>query len=306
MNNQPQQLIMTTIILVLLTLGGTSATRAAEEPGEHDESAVRTASEKYLDALNRGEAAVVASMWTEDGIYVDVSGEEFNARQLAEQEFGPASEEDRPDRKATALSSTIRFINNDVALEEGTSTRSELEVSGAGGVKFSALWVNENGRWQLDHLRETATLTSASESPLQSLAQFVGEWTATSDQLSASLSVRWLDDGKYLMQHFTVRRPGQDELRSEVRIAWDPANEIIRSWAFHSDGGFVEGEWRRKGDAWVVATVGVSADGQRSTSTNLWVTEGENAIWFKMHRGTVDDVSVDDLLVEFKRNDESH
>jgi hypothetical protein len=236
-------------------------------------------------------------------VYIDASGESFVARELVRREFGEAvGGAKRPPQEAAKVKSTIRFLDDDVALEGGTTAASELEADRSGGVRFSAVWVHEGDAWQLDHLREHAMQPTAEPTPLAELGWFIGDWTAASDGLDATLSAGWSDDGKFLMQRFTIHRDGQADLHAVQRIAWDPAAEAIRSWSFHSDGGFVEGEWKREGDAWAVATSGVLPNGDRTTSNNLWVPEGPDSCWFKLHSGTVAGAAADELIVQFKRN----
>jgi uncharacterized protein (TIGR02246 family) len=286
----------------LAVLAGALAAQADEQATRDAETAVRAASQRYVEALARGDAEAIAAMWTEDGVYVDAAGESFVARDLVRREFGEAvGGAKRPEREAAKVNSAIRFLNDDVALEEGTTTASEVEFDRTGGVRFSAVWVLEGDAWQLDHLREHAMQPTVKPTPLEELSWFIGDWTAEGDGLVATLSASWSDDGKYLMQRFTIRRDGQDELNAEQRIAWDPADEVIRSWSFHSDGGFVEGELKHEGEVWAVATVGVLPNGDRTTSNNLWVPDGPDSCWFKLHGGTVAGADAAELMVQFKR-----
>lgn len=299
--------ILPVALTILTVLTVASAIQADEQASTDAEAAVRAASQQYVAALGRGDADAIAAVWTEDGVYVDAAGKSFVARELVRQEFGKTADEaNRPQRETASVQSTIRFLDDDVALEEGISNMSELEPDLSRGVRFSAVWVLEGDAWQLDHLREHAMQPTAESTPLEELSWFIGDWTAKGDGLDATLSASWSDDGKYLMQHFTIRRDGHEDLHADQRIAWDPASEVIRSWSFHTNGGFVEGEWRREGDAWAVTTAGVLPSGDRTNSINLWVPEGPDSCWFKLHRGTVGDNEAEELIVQFTRNSGSH
>lgn len=290
-----------------IMVAASSAAQPSDATNSDAEAAVRAASKAYIDALARGDAEAIASMWTDDGVYVDATGQSHAAREMARHEFGapsdgaPPAESQTPPTKTPQTSqveSTIRFLKHDVALEEGTVA----PRSGAsGGLRFAAVWVFEDDRWLLDHLREYALAANAQPSPLAELSWFIGDWTAQGGDLDATLSAHWSDDGKFLIKQFTIRRPGQSEVKGTQRIAWDPADEVIRSWSFLSDGGFVEGEWQHEGDAWVVTTAGVAPSGERTASIILWVPEGPDKIWFKLQRGTVADSETNQLIVEFRR-----
>ncbi|MCA9103147.1 MAG: nuclear transport factor 2 family protein, partial [Planctomycetales bacterium] len=200
--------------------------RGADDSASDAEAAVRAASQAYVEALARGDAEAIAAMWTADGVYVDAAGQEFVARELAHREFdrGEAAEK-HPLAKPAAVKSTIRLLDDNVALEEGTADTEELAGGGQPAVQFSAVWVREGNDWRLDHLREHVVEATPKKSPLDELSWFVGNWVAHGADVDAELSVRWSDDRHFLLQHFTVRRAGHNAIGAEQRIGWDPADE---------------------------------------------------------------------------------
>ena len=68
---------------------------------------------------------------------------------------------------------------------------------------------------------------------------------------------------------FTLSVGDQVEMAGMQIVAWDPVAQQIRSWVFDSDGGFGEGTWSQKGNAWHVQLVGTLADGGTSSSVNI-------------------------------------
>ena len=54
---------------------------------------------------------------------------------------------------------------------------------------------------------------------------------------------------------------GEAAMQGEQRIGWDPAAKKIKSWVFHSDGGFAEGYWTRQDNRWIIRSSGTARDG---------------------------------------------
>jgi hypothetical protein len=137
--------------------------------------------------------------------------------------------------------------------------------------------------------------------PLNQLEWLVGEWAAKGDGYQACSTAKWSENRKFIVSQFTVDRPGAKTLCGTQRIGWDPATEGIRSWVFDSEGGISEGIWQQEGDAWVVKNVGVLPDGRRSTAANFLVREGDDRYVIKTSHIKVDDETVADFEIEFRR-----
>lgn len=137
--------------------------------------------------------------------------------------------------------------------------------------------------------------------PLSQLDWLIGEWVSSGEGYKARSTVRWSDNRKFIVSQFTVDRPGGKPLCGTQRIGWDPAAERIRSWVFDSEGGISEGIWQQEGDAWVVKNVGVLPDGRRSSAANFWVRGGNDNYAIKSSHVKVDDETVADFEVEFRR-----
>jgi hypothetical protein len=143
--------------------------------------------------------------------------------------------------------------------------------------------------------------TARASSPLEQLDWLIGEWVAKGDVYQARSTACWSENRKFIVSQFTVERPGGKSLCGTQRIGWDPAAERIRSWVFDSDGGISEGIWQQEGDAWVVKNVGVLPDSRRSSAANFWVRDGNDKYAVKSSHVKVDDDTVADFEVEFRR-----
>jgi hypothetical protein len=148
---------------------------------------------------------------------------------------------------------------------------------------------------------EAATESAQVSNLMDQLEWLVGEWAAKGDGYQARSTAKWSENRKFIVSQFTVDRPGAKTLCGTQRIGWDPAAERIRSWVFDSEGGISEGIWQQEGDAWVVKNVGVLPDGRRSAAANFLVREGDDRYVIKTSHIKVDDETVADFEIEFRR-----
>jgi hypothetical protein len=148
---------------------------------------------------------------------------------------------------------------------------------------------------------EAATESAQVSNLMDQLEWLVGEWAAKGDGYQACSTAKWSENRKFIVSQFTVDRPGAKTLCGTQRIGWDPAAERIRSWVFDSEGGISEGIWQQEGDAWVVKNVGVLPDGRRSAAANFLVREGDDRYVIKTSHIKVDDETVADFEIEFRR-----
>ncbi len=291
-------LSLTTVATVAVLMSAAELLYAAE-PSE-TEIQIRRAATGYLEALNRGDAEQIASFWTPDGVFVDATNQSHHAHKLIKAEFSSvASATEKSEVRQN--DSTVRMISADVALERGSSRATANGTTAGPTTTFIALWVKSESKWLLDYLHEFSASSHSPETPLADLAWMVGEWEAREDGIEARVTVTWADQGKFLLQRFTVRLPDQIELRAEQRITWDANRDGIRSWLFRSDGGFAEGEWSFEGDTWVVKKAEVTADGVAVDSVSLWVHDEPDSCWFKSVNRSSDPDSAGDFLLRFQR-----
>jgi hypothetical protein len=148
---------------------------------------------------------------------------------------------------------------------------------------------------------EAATESAQVSNLMDQLEWLVGEWAAKGDGYQACSTAKWSENRKFIVSQFTVDRPGAKTLCGTQRIGWDPAAERIRSWVFDSEGGISEGIWQQEGDAWVIKNVGVLQDGRRSAAASFWVREGDDRYVIKTSHIKVDDETVADFEIEFRR-----
>lgn len=262
------------------------AAQAAPESRAADEAAIRAATKAYVEALDKGDAARLAALWTPDGDIVDASGQTLLGREAValDQPATPPEPAARPEFRIGET--RLRFLTPDVALEDGT-----VEVVPPAGQpltgRFSATWVRHEGSWKLGALREARGEEPTAAAALSELDWMVGDWVVVDDHPAADkqpaieVSARWNDSKTYLIRELRIPVEGAAPLTITQRIGWDPLTKSIHSWVFGSDGSHGEADWTRDGRSWVAKSRAVSPDGRQSTSLNIYTHDGQDRCAWK-------------------------
>jgi len=245
-----------------------------------DVAAIRTAARAYIEALERGDAQALASFWTADGDIVDAGGSVFLGREAAALEK-PAGGEPGPRPSIRIAETSLRFISDDVAVEDGT-----VEIAPPAGPplegRFTAVWLRSGDGWKLAALREARGDEPEGVESLADLEWMVGDWVVVDDHAAAGahapieVSTRWDEGHAFLVREVTIHTGGDDPLRITQRIGWDPLTRTIHSWVFGSDGSHGEATWTRDGGSWVAQSRSVMPDGRQTTSLNIYTYDGKD------------------------------
>ncbi|MFT5525817.1 MAG: hypothetical protein ACI9G1_002301 [Pirellulaceae bacterium] len=248
---------------------------AAADPQANDRQALVDTIHSYVAAYNKGDATAVAAHWSSNGVWVEQdSGDRITGSVALRDHFNEIfAAADRP--RLNVMVDSIRFIAENVAVEDGTAQL--VDTEGASESGYTAIHVKEKGNWKVDSVRENAisvTASPASASKYESLRELewlVGEWTDASEESTIETNCKWTKNRNFLTQSFRVVVGGQVHMEGTQIIGWDPVNETIRSWVFDSDGGFGQGLWTRKGEnRWVVKAAHNLADGSTASSVNMF------------------------------------
>jgi uncharacterized protein (TIGR02246 family) len=274
-------------VLTAATLIALAAPDVAERP--NDEAAIRASVESYVAAYNRGDATAVAAHWSDQGHWISPSGQRIVGRQAIEKEM-KALFADSPGAKVEVLDPRVRFVTADVAIEEG-SARVIRPGEPPDESTYLAIHVKKDGKWRLDSVRETE-LPEALESPaheqLKDLEWMVGEWIDQDPNSTVETDCRWAKSKSFLLRTFRVSAPGVEDLEGTQVVGWDPVRKVIRSWVFDSDGGYLEGTWTRKENAWTVKAAGYLADGRKAASVNVFTYVDPNTFTWRSFGRQVD------------------
>jgi uncharacterized protein (TIGR02246 family) len=266
---------------------------------EKDEAEIRSAIDAYVKAYNASDAQAVANLWSEEGEWVSPQGERLHTRKAIAAELAQMFKL-APKLSIEIAKPSIRFITNDVAIEEGHVT-----VFNAGEITseatYTAIHVKRDGQWQLDSVRETEIpdLIAAPEQ-LQDLAWLVGEWVDQAEDSLVETKVTWTKNKRFLSCNFRVSLPNLEPLEGIQIIGWDAASGAIRSWVFDSSGTIGEGVWSHDGNHWIVKSSQVLADGSRASATNIYEIQDENSYkWKSIGRSVGDQFlpNIEEVLV---------
>lgn len=273
--------------------GAQSVGSASPRPAEAE---IRAAAKAYVDALGRGDGRSCAALWTPDGDIVDEFGKVLDGAKVA------AAIKPTPSGTTAAVirfeETSIRFLTEDVAIEDGMVEVGPAGSTGAAKGRFSATWVRHDGQWKLAALRESRAAEPSGAASLRELDWMVGEWSAERKPPAADaplapavthpvveLSVRWNESRTFLLRdmRLTPQQGGAGaDLVISQRIGWDPLTRRIRSWAFGSDGSHAEATWLRDDDgSWVAHTTSVRPDGNQTTSINVYAYDGQDRMLWR-------------------------
>ena len=177
------------------------------EEGSPDEAAIRKSVESYVEAFNRGDAAAVASHWSDGGEWISPGGERFTGRHVIQREMEQYFEESEGTRlEVTDL--VIRMLAPTVAVEEATARvlrPGELPSD----TSYLAIHVKQDGRWWLDRVRETEIPTPASNyEHLKELEWLVGSWIDQDEDATIRTQCQWTKNRNFLMRTFSVQARG--------------------------------------------------------------------------------------------------
>jgi uncharacterized protein (TIGR02246 family) len=246
-----------------------------------------------LEAVERGDGEEIASFWTADGDYVDGTGQAVNGRDLARQVT--RSEKTTGSRRVVGKEESLRFLTPDVAVEDGAVSLSPATAGRSVVKRYTAIWSREDGKWLLDGVRESSVSPwSDHHHHLSELSWMLGDWVANDDAKSIRLTCTWSDDKRFLLRELDVSLPERGRLHVTQRIGWDAREKQIRSWTFDSQGGHGGGLWFRQGDRWIVEAESILPDGGRSTGTNIYTPDGDDAFDWEASNVEIDGQAMPD------------
>lgn len=252
------------------------ATPAAQDPTE----AVQKALQAFVDAFNAGKPADAVALFAPAGVLVDEAAVPHQGQDVLT-ELLTGFLETYPGAKMSLETEDIRLIGPQLAVAETVRTVKRDETQDRAVTRAAVTFVLTDGQWKIAVVRdEPADDELTPHENLEPLAWLVGEWVNEESDSLIHLDCRWSEDQNYLLAAFTVKREGSDEMKSEMRIGWDPLERKIHSWVFDSDGGYGQGEWTRLENRWLLKSDAVLPNG--STGSATFMIEPDSADRFRM------------------------
>ena len=253
------------IIVTTLCSGALFAANnaAAENPAL---AAATAQAEAYKSAFDKGDAAALAGLFTEDAQYSVDSGETVSGR--------AAIKERTADYFKTAGGATIdieigsaRLLTPDVFVEKGIAI-----VTGDGAsrtTRYTATQVKKGDKWLIAELHEAAEASDPAAEALTSLEWLIGKWEVAKEGIDAKMEAIWALDGRYITRTTTVEQDDGSKFVAVELIGYDPTQGQIRSWLFDNEGGYGSGTWRRDGNKWLIRSRATGPNGDLSSSQHI-------------------------------------
>lgn len=251
-----------------------------------DELQIRQTAQGFVKAYNAADAKAIAAEFLPDGEYIDEFKNVFKGRSVIEREFA-AFFDASPGNEIAITVEGIRFVGSSMAIEEGFTTLNPGDPSEGGEVdsRYIAIHIKQDGKWQMAVARDLEAEVPTPHEHLRPLEFLIGEWIDESPDATVRTSTRWSEDGNFILSKFHMEIAGVRTLDGTQRIGWDPVAKQIRSWVFDSEGGFVEGQWTRIDDQWLVKNNGVRPDGEVGSMTNVYTKlDGKTIRWSSTQR----------------------
>ncbi len=267
------------------------------------EAEVRKASADYVAAMTAGDLDPILAFWAADADYISADGTVTRGKPAIAELFKSSL----PWPKGTKYegkSNSVRFLRNEIVLEDGTLTATEPDGTKSSN-RYALVWTKADGKWLLSSVRdlpgEVTEVPSAPFPQLQGLGWLVGEWQEEGANGAVKVVCRWSDNKAFLLMDYTVKREGKDPLTVTQRIGWDPLNGTVRSWVFDSEGGFGEGDWGPDGRNWTVEAAGVLPDGATGAATQRYEFQDASSFVWRSTDREIDGQPLDDLEAKYVR-----
>ncbi|MGE3808845.1 MAG: SgcJ/EcaC family oxidoreductase, partial [Gemmataceae bacterium] len=253
---------------------------------------------------NGGDIKGVLAYWADDADYIDTSGTSHKGREAIGKLFRAASENMKDTTMKVSITA-LKFLKQDVALEDGVIT-----FTGPNGSKessrYSAVWVKNEGKWQISSARDLGdggSVTSAADR-LAGLDWLIGTWQAEGPRGAVSVNARWAPGKSFVIIETTAKRKeGQPQVVTQW-VGWDPQQRAIHSWFFDSQGGFGQGYWYQQDGQWLSDVNGMLPDGREGTATLGWKKIDDKTIQWSSRGREIDGQPVPDVEVKFTKVDD--
>jgi uncharacterized protein (TIGR02246 family) len=280
-------LLVAGLALLMLQPGARTEQGTAKQPNPAEDAIMQTLT-ALAEAYNKGDAAALAALWSENGIYVSHhSGETAKGRKEIEKEFAAQFAKGKKNQLQITVHS-IRLITPEVASVDGSAQVTKPEDATFTST-YTMILVKMQGQWRIDNVRETELPTHASHhSHLKELAWMIGEWQHKNQDTEVRIVCEWFTNKNFMARHFTVLEKGEVQHQGMQIVGWDPVHKKIRSWVYEIDGSFGEGFWNHEGKSWTVKVAGVLPGGKKSTATQVLTKVDNNKYTWQIVARTLD------------------
>ena len=244
-----------------------------------NESAIRDSAKALMEAFNQRQPEKIGALWANDGVfYHPLTGQTSTGREeiidYYRKQFA------KQNGKVDIVVHNVKMDQPNQATIEGFlkiySNEKPLTQSA-----FRAQLVSENGKWLFKEITDIVLEPAPSNfDHLKDINWLVGEWVDRDENIEITFNSKWDKYKNFLIQHFTSKILGQDQIEGQQIIGWDPIKEKIHSWVFDSDGGFGEGYWKNKDKSWFAHMTYTLSDGRNASATLIYTKIDDHSYTF--------------------------
>ncbi|MBX7106608.1 MAG: SgcJ/EcaC family oxidoreductase [Gemmataceae bacterium] len=276
-----KRLILAAGLLATAVIGIGMAREQGGPPGAPagEAAAVRAVVDAFVAAYDKHDAEALSALFLPDAKVITEDGDVIEGREAIARTFAALFAE-YPATKIEIAVDSIKMIGKDLAVEVGSSKTIHAPGADPEVSKYTVVHCKRDGKWLMALARDNPADTASAHEQLKPLAWMVGDWIDESPAAVVSTSCKWSADKNYLMQDIVVKSAGKATMTVQQRIGYDPVQKCIRSWAFDSEGGVVDGHWTRTPDGWMVKATGYRSDGATASATNTYTPTGKDSyVW---------------------------
>ncbi len=184
------------ILVILVAALGLGAAEKDKNEKSKDaaspDAAIRASAEAFVKAFNRGDAKAVAALWTANGTMADDRGEILRGRKAIEDQYA-AFFKAYPGAKMEVSVKSIDFPAPSMAVEDGTAQVVVRQAVPPVASRYTAVHVQEDGKWLMASVRETTIPLSSNFSRLAELGWLIGTWETKRDGTIVRATFRWIE-----------------------------------------------------------------------------------------------------------------
>lgn len=291
MNKSNQRMLgLTVAILCAIPFSVSQAAAKKHETTKSqasDEQILRQQAQDYATAFSVCDSNALAGMWSPNGSFVDMNGQEYRGRTDIQLMFDKLFKQIGKQPLIIKVDS-IRFPAPGVAIEEGTSEISKGAAPFAAG-RYTVTHVKTDGHWYMEVASESPERSvdlSTPENKLPRLTWLLGNWTSG----AAHLHVDWMPnhDKTFMTCNFTFDPSAAGKGRSDDMqvFGWNPRSAQVNVWHYAADGGFGYGRMiNTDAQTWIERANSMSPDGTVSSADYVFKKLDDNSFtWQSIHR----------------------
>jgi uncharacterized protein (TIGR02246 family) len=274
---------------------------AKSDESSADLDAIREASEVFVAAFNKQDAKAIATLWTDDGEYIDDMGHRVAGREAIQQAYAELFATN-PGLVMKIAIDSLRTLSPNTAVEEGRAVVEAGPAGVAGVTSYVVVHTKTEGKWLMASVRDKRIDAPASVRSAADLQWLIGNWKAEEHGVQTESVFRWVADGRFIERRYTTTLFDGTKTTGVQLIGWNPQGGHVQSWDFSPDGGHAIGLWIPAEGGWQAKVVGTTGDGISTSAVNWLIRLDDNAyVWKSAQRFLGDEALPDTGEVIIKR-----